>query len=148
MSPLAAQRPARVLLVEDNEADVRLTREALREAGENVRLSAVVDGEQALAFLRRQDGFADAPRPDLVLLDLNLPRKNGLEVLDELRADASLAPIPVIMLTSSAAHSDVEAAYARGANAFVVKPLELDAFMDLIGAIRGFWLGVAQLPSA
>jgi len=148
LSPLAAQRPARVLLVEDNEADVRLTREALREAGENVRLSAVVDGEQALAFLRRQDGFADAPRPDLVLLDLNLPRKNGLEVLDELRADASLAPIPVIMLTSSAAHSDVEAAYARGANAFVVKPLEPDAFMDLIGAIRGFWLEVAQLPSA
>jgi len=148
LSALAAQRPARVLLVEDNEADVRLTREALREAGENVRLSAVVDGEQALAFLRRQDGFADAPRPDLVLLDLNLPRKNGLEVLDELRADASLAPIPVIMLTSSAAHSDVEAAYARGANAFVVKPLELDAFMDLIGAIRGFWLEVAQLPSA
>ena len=138
----------RTLLVEDNEADVRLTREALREAGEDVRLSTVVDGEQAMAFLRRQDGFADAPRPDLVLLDLNLPRKNGLEVLDELRADPSLAPIPVIMLTSSAARSDVEAAYARGANAFVVKPLELDAFMDLIGAIRGFWLEVAQLPSA
>jgi len=148
LSPLAAQRPARVLLVEDNEADVRLTREALREAGENVRLSAVVDGEQALAFLRRQDGFADAPRPDLVLLDLNLPRKNGLEVLDELRADPSLASMPVIVLTSSAARSDVEAAYARGANAFVVKPLELDAFMDLIGAIRGFWLEVARLPSA
>jgi len=148
LTPPASHRPARVLLVEDNEADVRLTREALREAGENVRLSAVIDGEQALAFLRRQDGFADAPRPDLVLLDLNLPRKNGLEVLDELRADPSLAPIPVIMLTSSAARSDVEAAYARGANAFVVKPLELDAFMDLIGAIRGFWLEVAQLPSA
>jgi CheY-like chemotaxis protein len=148
LSPLAAQRPARVLLVEDNEADVRLTREALREAGENVRLSAVVDGEQALAFLRRQEGFADAPRPDLVLLDLNLPRKNGLEVLDELRADGSLASIPVIVLTSSAARQDVEACYAHGANAFVVKPLELDAFMDLIGAIRGFWLEVAQLPSA
>jgi len=148
VSTLAAHRPARVLLVEDNEADVRLTREALREAGENVRLSSVGDGEQALAYLRRLDGFADAPRPDLVLLDLNLPRKNGLEVLDELRADPSLAPIPVIMLTSSAARSDVEAAYARGANAFVVKPLELDAFMELIGAIRGFWLEVAQLPSA
>ena len=148
MSPLASRRPARVLLVEDNEADVRLTREALREAGDGVRLSAVGDGEQALAYLRREGGFAEAPRPDLVLLDLNLPRKNGLEVLDELRADPSLAPIPVIMLTSSAARSDVEAAYARGANAFVVKPLELDAFMDLIGAIRGFWLEVAQLPSA
>ena len=147
MSPLAS-RPARVLLVEDNEADVRLTREALRESGDEVRLSAVADGDKAIAFLRREEGFADAPRPDLVLLDLNLPRKSGLEVLDEMRADAALAPIPVIMLTSSGAQSDVEAAYARGANAFVVKPLELDAFMDLIGAIRGFWLEVARLPSA
>ena len=148
MSPLASHRPARVLLVEDNEADVRLTREALREAGENVRLSSVADGDQALAFLRREEGFAEAPRPDLVLLDLNLPRKNGLEVLQEMRADEALAHIPVIVLTSSAAQSDVEAAYTRGANAFVVKPLELDAFMDLIGAIRGFWLEVARLPSA
>jgi CheY-like chemotaxis protein len=137
-----------VLLVEDNQADVRLTREALREAGEDVRLSAVADGERALAYLRRIDGYAEEPRPDLVLLDLNLPRKNGLEVLEELRDDAELAAIPVIVLTSSAARSDVEACYARGANAFVVKPLELDAFMDLIGAIRGFWLEVAQLPSA
>jgi CheY-like chemotaxis protein len=148
VSPIAAHRPARVLLVEDNEADVRLTREALRESGEKVRLSSVGDGDKAIAFLRREDGFADAPRPDLVLLDLNLPRKSGLEVLDEMRADATLAPIPVIVLTSSAAQSDVEAAYARGANAFVVKPLELDAFMDLIGSIRGFWLEVARLPSA
>ena len=148
MSPLASHRPARVLLVEDNEADVRLTREALREAGENVRLSAVGDGEQALAYLRRQGGFAEAPRPDLVLLDLNLPRKNGLEVLAEMRADEALAHIPVIVLTSSAARSDVQEAYARGANAFVVKPLELDAFMDLINGIRSFWLELAQLPSA
>ena len=148
MSPLAASRPARILLVEDNEADVRLTREALREAGENVRLSAVADGDLALAYLRREDGFTDVPHPDLVLLDLNLPRKNGLEVLEEMRADERLACIPVIVLTSSAARQDVEACYARGANAFVVKPLELDAFMDLIGAIRGFWLEVARLPSA
>ena len=147
MSPLPAGRPARVLVVEDNDADVRLTREALREAGENVRLSAVGDGEQALTYLRREEGFGEAPRPDLVLLDLNLPRKSGLEVLDEMRADERLASIPVIVLTSSAARQDVEACYARGANAFVVKPQELDAFMDLIGAIRGFWLEVAQLPS-
>ena len=147
MSPLASHRPARVLLVEDNEADVRLTREALREAGETVRLSSVGDGERALAYLRREQGFAEAPRPDLVLLDLNLPRKNGLEVLDEMRADEALACIPVIVLTSSAARSDVEAAYSRGANAFVVKPQELDDFMDLIGTIRGFWLEAAQLPS-
>ena len=147
MSTPAAGRPARVLLVEDNEADVRLTREALREAGERVRLSAVGDGDQALAYLRRQEGFAEAPRPDLVLLDLNLPRKNGLEVLDEMRADEALVCIPVIVLTSSAARQDVEAAYSRGANAFVTKPQDLDAFMHLIGTIRGFWLEVAQLPS-
>jgi len=147
VTPLAAKRPARVLLVEDNEADVRLTREALRESGDDVRLSAVGDGEQALAYLRREGGFADAARPDLVLLDLNLPRKNGLEVLDELRADTALTCIPVIVLTSSAARQDVEACYAHGANAFVVKPIELDAFMDLIGTIRRFWLEVAQLPS-
>ena len=147
MSPLPAARSARVLLVEDNDADVRLTREALREAGEDVRLSAVGDGEHALAYLRREAGFEGAPRPDLVLLDLNLPRMDGREVLDEMRADERLVRIPVIVLTSSAAGQDVEACYARGANAFVVKPQELDAFIDLIGAIRGFWLEVAQLPS-
>jgi chemotaxis family two-component system response regulator Rcp1 len=140
-------RPARVLLVEDNEADVRLTREALREPGPPVRLSAVGDGEQALAYLRRQEGYADAQRPDLVLLDLNLPRKNGLEVLDELRSDPELATLPVIMLTSSAAEHDVAACYARGARSYVVKPGDLDAFMDLNDAIRRFWLGVARLPS-
>ena len=137
-----------VLLVEDDPGDVLMTKEAFEHHKIRNPLHVVADGAEAIRFLRREGEYADAPRPGLVLLDLNLPRKNGLEVLDELRADASLAPIPVIMLTSSAAHSDVEAAYARGANAFVVKPLELDAFMDLIGAIRGFWLEVAQLPSA
>jgi CheY-like chemotaxis protein len=141
-------RPARVLLVEDNEADVRLTREALREAGDEIRLSSVTDGELALAYLRREDGYAEAPRPDLVLLDLNLPRKNGLEVLEEMRADPNLACVPVIMLTTSSAEHDIVACYSRGANCFVVKPLELDEFMDLIGAIRTFWLGVARLPSS
>jgi two-component system, chemotaxis family, response regulator Rcp1 len=140
-------RPARVLLVEDNEADVRLTREALRDAGDTVRLSSVTDGELALAYLRREAGYEEAPRPDLVLLDLNLPRKNGLEVLEEMRSDPELACIPVIMLTTSSAEHDVVACYSRGANCFVVKPLELDEFMDLIGAIRTFWLGVARLPS-
>jgi two-component system, chemotaxis family, response regulator Rcp1 len=141
-------RPARVLLVEDNEADVRLTREALRDAGDDIRLSSVTDGELALAYLRRENGYQEAPRPDLVLLDLNLPRKNGLEVLEEMRADPDLACVPVIMLTTSSAEHDVVACYSRGANCFVVKPLELDEFMDLIGAIRTFWLGVARLPSS
>src|SRR5215210_4172070 len=111
MSTQAAGGNARILHVEDNEADVRLTREALREAGEDVRLSAVGDGEQALAYLRREGGFAEAPAPDLVLLDLNLPRKNGLEVLEDMRADEALAYIPVIVITSSAARQDVTACY-------------------------------------
>ena len=140
--------PIEVLLVEDDPGDVLMTQEAFDEHKVGNRLTVVADGVEALAYLRREGKYAEAPRPDLVLLDLNLPRKNGLEVLDELRADPSLASMPVIVLTSSAARSDVEAAYARGANAFVVKPLELDAFMDLIGAIRGFWLELAQLPSA
>ncbi len=136
-----------ILLVEDNAGDVRLTREALLEADVAVDLVAVPDGEQALEYLRGEGEHAGAPRPDLVLLDLNLPKKNGLEVLEEMRADPDLACIPVIMLTARAAEHDVIACYARGANCFVVKPLELDAFMDLIGAIRKFWLGVARLPS-
>jgi len=147
MSTIPASRAARVLLVEDNEADVRLTREALREAGDSVRLSSVGDGELALAYLRRDRGYEDVSRPDLVLLDLNLPRKNGLEVLEEMRADPELASIPVIMLTTSSAEHDVVACYSRGANCFVVKPLELDEFMELIDSIRDFWLGVARLPS-
>jgi len=140
-------RTARVLQVEDNEADARLTREALREAGEELRLSVVSDGEQALAYLRNETGFEDVPRPHLVLLDLNLPRKDGIEVLQEMRADPELAPIPVIVLTSSSEARDVEASYAAGANAFVVKSLELDEFISRIGVIREFWFGVAQLPS-
>ena len=147
MSTIPAARAARVLLVEDNEADVRLTREALREAGDSIRLSSVGDGELALAYLRNERGYEDVARPDLVLLDLNLPRKNGLEVLEEMRADPELASIPVIMLTTSSAEHDVVACYSRGANCFVVKPLELDEFMELIDSIRDFWLGVARLPS-
>ncbi len=139
---------ARILQVEDNEADARLTREALREGGEGVRLSTVGDGEQAMAYLRRGAGYEDVTRPDLVLLDLNLPRKGGLEVLEELRADPALALIPVIVLTSSAAERDVDACYARGANAFVVKPQDLDDFMDLVALIRSFWLDTARLPTA
>jgi CheY-like chemotaxis protein len=147
MSATSSPEIARILQVEDNEADVRLTREALRESGNGVRLSVVGDGEQALAFLRREAGFEDSPRPHLVLLDLNLPRKDGLEVLREMRADPSLARIPVIMLSSSTETRDVDASYAAGASAFVAKPLELDEFIAGMGAIREFWLGVAQLPS-
>jgi chemotaxis family two-component system response regulator Rcp1 len=130
-----------ILLVEDNAGDVRLTREALREADVSVELTAVADGEQALAFLR-----GDAPRPDLILLDLNLPKKNGLEVLEDIKRDPALRRIPVIMLTTSSSARDVVACYDRGVNCYVVKPLDLDDFTALVQAIHSFWFGIAQRP--
>jgi two-component system, chemotaxis family, response regulator Rcp1 len=136
-----------ILLVEDNAGDVRLTREALREADLSVELTAVPDGEQALAFLRNEGEHAGAPRPDLILLDLNLPKKNGLEVLEEIRHDPALRTTPVIMLTTSSSARDVAASYDRGVNCYVVKPLDLDDFTQLVQAINGFWLEVARLPS-
>ena len=142
----AAGRAARVLLVEDNEADVRLTREALREGGETVRLSAVGDGELAMAYLRNETGYEDVATPDLVLLDLNLPKKNGLEVLEEIKRDPDLRRTPVIMLTTSSSARDIGACYDRGVNCYVVKPLDLDDFTRLVQAIDGFWFGVARLP--
>ena len=136
-----------ILLVEDNAGDVRLTREALREASIAVELTAVADGEQALAYLRAEGEHAGAPRPDLVLLDLNLPKKNGLEVLEEVKGDPALRRTPVIMLTTSASARDVTACYDRGVNCYVVKPLELDDFTGLVQAIHAFWFETAKLPS-
>ncbi len=135
-----------ILLVEDNAGDVRLTREALREANVAVELTAVPDGERALAYLRGEGEHAGAPRPDLVLLDLNLPKKNGLEVLEEIKADPELRRTPVIMLTTSSSARDVTACYDRGVNCYVVKPLDLDDFTRLVRAINSFWLEVARLP--
>jgi two-component system, chemotaxis family, response regulator Rcp1 len=134
-----------ILLVEDNAGDVRLTREALREADVSARLVAVCDGEDALAYLRNEGIHVDAARPDLILLDLNLPRKNGLEVLEEIKGDPELRRTPVIMLTTSSSARDVEACYDRGVNCFVVKPLDLDDFTRLVAAINGFWFEVAEL---
>jgi chemotaxis family two-component system response regulator Rcp1 len=135
-----------ILLVEDNAGDVRLTREALREAAVEAELVAVPDGEQAMAFLRNEGHHAEAARPDLILLDLNLPKKNGLEVLEEIKRDPDLRRTPVIMLTTSSAARDVVACYDRGVNCYVVKPLDLDDFTGLVQAINGFWFEVAQLP--
>jgi len=135
-----------ILLVEDNAGDVRLTREALREAGVSAQLVAVPDGEEALAYLRREGPHGDATPPDLILLDLNLPKKDGLEVLEEIKGDPELRRTPVIMLTTSSSARDVAACYDRGVNCFVVKPLELDDFTGLIGAIDRFWFEVAELP--
>jgi CheY-like chemotaxis protein len=136
-----------ILLVEDNAGDVRLTREALREADVSADLVAVPDGEQAMDFLRKEGDHVEAARPDLILLDLNLPKKNGLEVLEEIKGDPELRRTPVIMLTTSSSARDVAACYDRGVNCYVVKPLDLDEFTGLVREINRFWLEVAQLPS-
>ena len=135
-----------ILLVEDNPADVRLVREALREAGIVCRLHAAADGEEALAFLRRQGACRDAPHPQLVLLDLNLPRKSGHEVLAELKDDPDLRHIPVIVLTSSRADEDVLRSYDLHANAYISKPAEFEGFIRAVRSIESFWLITARLP--
>jgi two-component system, chemotaxis family, response regulator Rcp1 len=133
-----------VLLVEDNPGDVRLVKEVLTETDEPVELHVATDGESAMAWL--SDAGTSGRPPDLLLLDLNLPRKGGLEVLDELKADPDLRRIPVVVLTSSAADHDVTGAYDRHANCFVTKPLGLDDFVAAVRDIAGFWLRTAELP--
>ena len=135
-----------ILLVEDNPADVRLTREALRSAKVANHLSVVVDGEDALAFVRGERGYGGAPRPDLVILDLNLPRMDGREVLHEMKQDEDLRRIPVAVLTTSTAEADVLRSYDLGANCYVTKPVGLDQFLEVVQAIDSFWLGVVRLP--
>jgi two-component system response regulator len=132
-----------VLLVEDNPADVRLTMEALRESQSPVKLHVVEDGIEAMAFLRAPS--AQAPRPDIVLLDLNLPRKDGREVLQEIRRDDALRHIPVVILTTSQAEQDVLKAYQLSANAYITKPVDLDQFFNVVRSIDGFWFRTARL---
>jgi CheY-like chemotaxis protein len=139
-------RPVELLLVEDNPGDVRLTIEALKEGKVINNLTVVKDGQEAIADLRRQGKYANAARPDLVLLDLNLPRKGGLEVLAEIKEDPDLKSIPVVVLTTSQAAQDVRRAYELHANCYIVKPVDLDQFMSVVQAIKGFWLGVVLLP--
>ena len=138
--------PLELLLVEDNPGDVRLTREALKDNELATHLSVVVDGEAAVEFVHRRGEYADAPRPVLILLDLNLPKKDGREVLAEIKADPDLRRIPVIVLTSSKSESDVIAAYELHANSYCAKPVQLDAFIELVGSIEAFWLNRATLP--
>lgn len=135
-----------ILLVEDNPGDVRLVQEAMRAAKMRNRMHVVEDGVEAIEFLQRQGRFGDAPRPDLILLDLNLPRKDGREVLAEVKADPNLKRIPVVVLTTSAAEEDVLRAYNLHANCFVTKPVEFDQFMQVVKAIDGFWVSVVTLP--
>jgi CheY-like chemotaxis protein len=139
-------RPVELLLVEDNPGDVRLTIEALKEGRVINNLVVVKDGQEAIAVLRRQGQYAKAARPDLILLDLNLPRKGGLEVLAEIKEDPDLKPIPVVVLTTSQAAQDVLRAYELHANCYIVKPVDLDQFMSVVQAIKSFWLGVVLLP--
>ncbi|HEY6896292.1 MAG TPA: response regulator [Rhodocyclaceae bacterium] len=139
-------RPAEFLLVEDNPGDVRLTREALAESKLRNNLSVVGDGVEALAFLRREGKYADAPRPDVILLDLNLPRMGGREVLAEIKADPSLRRIPVVVVTSSEAEQDVLASYDLHVNCYVNKPVDLDQFIKVVRSIGTFWLTIVKLP--
>ena len=143
---MPGRAPADVLLVEDDPADVLMTREAFEHHQVRSPLHVVGDGEQALEFLRRSGEFAGAPRPGLILLDLNLPRRNGLEVLAEVKADQDLAPIPVVMLTTSSAQEDILRSYALHASAYITKPVDYDRFIDVIGQIDGFYLTLARLP--
>ena len=140
--------PIEILLVEDNPGDVRLVQEAMRAAKMRNRMSVVEDGVDAMAFLRREGHFADAPRPDLILLDLNLPRKDGREVLAEVKADPQLRRIPVVVLTTSQADEDVLRAYDLHANCYVTKPVRFEQFMQVVQAIDNFWVNVVTLPKA
>ncbi|MFN0006354.1 MAG: response regulator [Planctomycetota bacterium] len=140
--------PIEILLVEDSLADARLTKRALLKCRVASNLHIVRDGVEAMAFVHKREPFADAPRPDLILLDLNLPRKNGRAVLAEIKSDERLRSIPVVVLTTSVAPDDVQACYQLHANCFLVKPVDLAAFTTTILAIEEFWLTRATLPGA
>ena len=139
-------KPIQILLVEDNPGDVVLTITALKDSKVGTVISVAEDGEKALAFLRKEGEFATAPRPHLILLDLNLRRLGGRQVLDAIKSDPDLKRIPVVVLTSSQAEEDILASYDHQANCFITKPVGLDQFMKVLASIEDFWLTVARLP--
>ena len=139
-------RPVEILLVEDNAGDVRLAREGLRECKLLNNLSVAEDGVKAMAFLRREGEHAHAPRPDLIMLDLNLPRKDGREVLNEIKEDEKLKQIPVVILTTSKAEEDIVKSYSLHANCYVTKPLAIEQFIEVVQAIETFWFTIVKLP--
>jgi CheY-like chemotaxis protein len=141
-------RPLSILLVEDNPGDIRLTQEALREGKVRNELQIARDGVEALDLLSQRGRFVDAIRPDLILLDLNLPRKDGREVLAELKADDSLRRIPVVVLTTSRAEQDVVTSYDLHANCYIAKPVEFERFIEVVKSIDAFWLDIVELPRA
>jgi two-component system, chemotaxis family, response regulator Rcp1 len=138
--------PIEILLVEDSPSDIDLTREALEDTKVHNNLSVATDGVEAMAFLRKEGKYADAPHPDLILLDLNLPRKGGREVLAEIKADEKLRRIPVVVLTTSEAEQDIVESYNLHANCYVRKPVDLDAFIQVVRSIDNFWLAIVKLP--
>jgi chemotaxis family two-component system response regulator Rcp1 len=146
MSHISEGRPVEILLVEDNAGDVRLAREGLRECKLLNNLSVAEDGVKALSFLRREGAYANAPRPDLIMLDLNLPKKDGREVLKEIKEDDTLKSIPVVILTTSKAEEDIVKSYSLHANCYVTKPLAIEQFINVVQAIENFWFTIVKLP--
>jgi CheY-like chemotaxis protein len=142
-----ASKPIEILLIEDNAGDARLAREALRDAKVANTLTWMADGVEGLAYLRREGKHESAARPDLILLDLNLPRKDGREVLSEIKADDKLKRIPVVILTTSQAEEDILKAYHLNANCYISKPVDLDQFIKVVKCIEDFWLTIVKLPS-
>jgi two-component system, chemotaxis family, response regulator Rcp1 len=140
-------KPVDILLVEDNPGDVRLTQEAFRESKLTIRLNVVMDGEDALNYLFRRPPYENATRPDMILLDLNIPKKDGREVLEEIKQDVSLQYVPVIILTTSNAEQDIVKTYNLKVNAYINKPVDFDRFFDIVQKIETFWLMTATLPS-
>lgn len=146
MSGQTMAKPIEILLVEDNPGDVRLTREAFKEGKVLNNLNVVEDGAEAMAFLRQQGKYADVPRPDLILLDLNLPKKDGREVLPEIKEDTNLKRIPVVVLTTSKAEQDILKTYNLHANCYVTKPVDLEQFISVVRFVQHFWLSIVKLP--
>ena len=142
----SASKSIRVLLVEDNPGDVRLMEEAFRDAKVHLELHVARDGVEALEFMLRVGEFGDSPRPDLILLDLNLPRKDGREVLAEIKGNPALKSIPVVILTTSASDADIERSYLLHANCYISKPVDLEGFLTVVQSIDDFWLTVVKLP--
>lgn len=145
MSSEQAGRPIEILLVEDNPGDVRLTQEVLKDGKVNNHLSIVDDGEKAISFLKKQPPYTQAPHPDLILLDLNLPRKDGREVLEIIKANEQWRRIPVVILTTSRAEEDIIKAYDLHANCYIAKPIDLDQFIKVVKSIEEFWLTIVKL---
>lgn len=147
INPGGIGKPIEILMIEDNAGDVRLTMEALKETKLHNNLHIAKEGNEAMAYLRQEGEYADAPRPDLILLDLNLPGKDGREVLEEIKSDKDLGRIPVVILTTSQAEEDIVRTYNLHANCYVTKPVDLEQFVKVVKSIEFFWLTIVRLPS-